>query len=296
METLAYCPLCGSQHLVPYLTCQDFTVSGELFQLVKCHDCQFVFTNPRPTVEEIGRYYASQAYISHSDTQKGVLSWLYHQVRWRALRQKLRLLTAQTNHLPATMLDYGCGTGYFLETCKQAGWGIDGIEPDEGARIQAEKRTQTALQASVFSDYFAGRQYSAITLWHVLEHIHTLKDTLKALRGLLHPQGKFIIAVPNLQANEAIHYGKDWAGYDVPRHLYHFTPQTMRFALKQVGLQVREILPMPYDAYYVSLLSEKYRTGKIRYWQGFWQGFKSNRQATQATEKCSSLIYIATMN
>lgn len=295
MEKLAYCPLCGSSHLIPYLTCKDFTVSGENFELVKCEDCHFVFTNPRPSQEEIGRYYASQAYISHSDTQKGVLSWLYHQVRRRALRQKLQLLKKNVPDLPATVLDYGCGTGYFLDTCRQAGWQIDGIEPDENTRNVAKVRTNADLQATIFAPYFQNRTYSAITLWHVLEHIHDLKATLRELRQHLHPQGKFIIAVPNLQANEALYYGANWAAYDVPRHLYHFTPSTMRFALKQVGLQVREVLPMPYDAYYASLLSEKYQTGKVRYWQGFWQGYHSNRKAQKNVETCSSLIYVASM-
>lgn len=293
METLVHCPLCGSSHLLPYKVCKDHTVSGEEFALVQCEDCRFVFTNPRPTEAEIGKYYQSQAYISHSDTQQGLLSWLYHQVRRRALRQKLGLLEQRIEHLPKTLLDYGCGTGYFLQTCLQAGWSVDGIEPDEGARASAQEKVHTNLQASLQASYFEKQQYSIITLWHVLEHIHTLKDTLRELRQHLHPQGKMLIAVPNLQANEALHYDKFWAAYDVPRHLYHFTPKTMQFLLKQIGLQVREILQMPYDAYYVSLLSEKYQTGKTRYWQGFWQGLASNRKAKQNPETCSSLIYVA---
>jgi len=293
METLANCPLCGSSHLSPFMVCKDYTVSNEDFNLVQCHDCQFVFTNPRPTLEEIGKYYQSQAYISHSDTQKGLLSWLYHQVRRRALRQKLALLEARAMHLPKTLLDYGCGTGYFLQTCKEAGWKIDGIEPDEKARTSAQERINTVLQSSIHAGHFAESTYSIITLWHVLEHIHDLKSTLRSLRAMLAPQGKILIAVPNLQANEALHYKENWAAFDVPRHLYHFTPNTMRFLLKQVGLQVQETLPMRYDAYYASLLSEKYQTGKVRYWQGFWQGYRSNQKANRNLETHSSLIYVA---
>jgi 2-polyprenyl-3-methyl-5-hydroxy-6-metoxy-1,4-benzoquinol methylase len=293
MEILSHCPLCGSSHLIPYKVCKDYTVSGETFNIVQCEDCQFVFTNPRPTEAEIGKYYQAQAYISHSDTQKGLLSWLYHQVRRRALRQKLQLIEKRTQDLPKTLLDYGCGTGYFLETCLQAGWKVDGIEPDEGARALAKERVHTDLQPSLAQEYFKPLQYSVITLWHVLEHIHTLKETLRNLREHLHPQGKMVIAVPNLQASEALHYGEYWAAFDVPRHLYHFTPKTMQFLLRQVGLQIREVLPMPFDAYYVSLLSEKYQTGKIRYWQGFWQGYHSNQKARKNVENCSSLIYVA---
>ncbi len=295
METLEHCPLCGSRHLLPFMVCKDYTVSGEHFNLVQCEDCQFVFTNPRPTKAEIGAYYEAQAYISHSDTQQGLLSWLYHRVRRKALRQKLRLLEARVAHLPKTLLDYGCGTGYFLQTCLQAGWQVDGIEPDSGAIAMAKERTHPDLQITLDTPYFADRQYSIITLWHVLEHIHALKETLRALREKLHPQGKLLIAVPNLQANEALHYKEHWAALDVPRHLYHFTPNTMRFLLKQAGLQVREILPMRYDAYYASLLSEKYQTGKVRYWQGFWQGYRSNHKANTHPETHSSLIYVASL-
>jgi SAM-dependent methyltransferase len=188
-------------------------------------------------------------------------------------------------------LDYGCGTGYFLQTCQKAGWQIQGIEPDEGARNLAEKLTQTTMQADAFASFFDTQKYSVITLWHVLEHIHRLDDTIIRLKSLLHESGKLVIAVPNHDSREAKYYDAYWAAYDVPRHLYHFTPKTLPVLMQRLGFRLVERLPMYYDAYYISLLSERYKYGKTNFWKAFWYGRNSN-QSAQKTGDYSSVIYV----
>lgn len=294
LETLTQCPICGHTEAQLFTEAQDFTVSQEIFKIVQCQECTFCYTNPRPDFKSIAKYYDSEAYISHSNTKKGLTSRLYQWVRQSALKEKSQLVARLSDFHPEKqlkILDYGCGTGEFLNTCRKEGWRIDGVEPNQAARQQAEKLTGLFIQEDLFSEHFTTESYSVITLWHVLEHVHALQETLERLKSLLCPEGILLLALPNRKTWEAQKFGSYWAAYDVPRHLYHFSPTDVANLAKKHHFEIQEMLPMYYDAYYVSLLSEKYKSQKTNFFKGFWQGWQSNQHAKK-TNQYSSLIYV----
>jgi 2-polyprenyl-3-methyl-5-hydroxy-6-metoxy-1,4-benzoquinol methylase len=290
LELLTTCPICDCPDQRTFITCQDFTVSQEKFNIVSCQCCSFKFTNPRPTAAEIGRYYQSDQYVSHHTEAKGLIYNIYNQVRKYTLKKKLSLLNKlepQKGHI----LDVGCGVGLFLQTCKEGGWQIDGMEPDVDARSIAEKNTGIRLRTQI-DDTLPQNKYDVITLWHVLEHIHDLQSTIKTLVAALKPTGKLIIAVPNHESHDAQHYGEYWAAYDVPRHLYHFSQDSITHLMKTHRMQVNKTLPMLFDSTYVSMLSSKYRSGKTQYLFAILEGLNSNLWASNNKKNYSSLIYI----
>ena len=289
-ERLTECPVCTKEEYKNFLVVPDKSVSQESFVIVACENCGFKFTNPRPSVEAIGKYYASDAYISHSNTNKGLTNKAYQIVRSITLKQKVDLIN---KYVPAKgrLLDYGCGTGYFLAAAQKNGWEVEGYEPNETARHTACELLKKDI-AFESLDYLEKESFAFITLWHVLEHVHTLNETFEKLKGLLKPDGYLLIAVPNADSLDARKYKENWAAYDVPRHLYHFTQPTMQRFIKKYKMEMVEILPMKFDAYYVSLLSEKYKRGTNNYFQSLLTGFKSNTHAKKTTKDYSSLLYI----
>ncbi len=302
METLTLCPLCNHHKFKPFLSCKDYTVSRETFQIVECENCGFHFTNPRPAEEEIGKYYQSEEYISHSGTKKGLVNRIYHLVRNYTLAKKLQLVLKFTTNsqLPtANLLDYGCGTGEFLNTCKKAGLQTYGLEPEQKAREFATNNYELNIQSPEAIKALENDFFDVVTLWHVLEHIHRLKEFLEDLKRILKGRGVAIIAVPNLTSLDAKNYKEFWAAYDVPRHLYHFSPKDMERLFKEYGFELENVKPMIFDAFYVSMLSEKYKnaekkhkenTGKLI--SAFLKGTKSNVFASDSEKTYSSQIYI----
>lgn len=292
MVTYTNCPVCGSSNIRAFISANDHTVSGESFVIMACNDCTHLFTQDIPSAKDIGKYYASEDYISHSDTQEGLVNKLYHTVRKRTLNAKKILVQNATGKRSGQIADIGCGTGAFLNTMKHAGWNITGIEPDETARAKAASLYGIdPLPADEFYKLPA-EKFDAITLWHVLEHVHELHAYITQLKNMLSARGKLFIAVPNYTSYDAKHYGAFWAAYDVPRHLYHFSPQSMRRLLQEHGLVAEKIKPMWFDSFYVSMLSEKYKNGKGNLVKAFFMGFISNLKTMMNKEKCSSLIYI----
>ena len=286
------CPLCGVKDIKRVFAAEDFTVSHEHFDIWECHNCTLRFTQNIPSGEDIGRYYQSQNYISHSDTSAGLINYLYHQVRKRTLVQKKKLVQKFTQRSTGAILDVGCGTGAFLNTMEQAGWTVTGLEPDEKAARKAnELYGIKPLKAMEIYNLPTGA-YEAITLWHVLEHVHDLHGYMEKLKSLLKPGGKLFIAVPNYTSRDATAYGPSWAAYDVPRHLYHFSPAAMKKLFLLHGLQMDQVLPMWFDSIYVSMLSEQYKTGKSHPIKGTLTGLASNLSAVGNPEKCSSVIYV----
>ncbi|PWV48971.1 bifunctional 2-polyprenyl-6-hydroxyphenol methylase/3-demethylubiquinol 3-O-methyltransferase UbiG [Chitinophaga sp. S165] len=293
MSSIYYnaCPLCGAGNLHKALTAKDYTVSGESFDIYHCGHCSGRFTQHVPGPSEIGRYYQSQDYISHSETRKGLINRLYHSVRKITMRSKQNWVKAATGLKQGTLLDIGCGTGAFLHYMKQLGWQVTGLEPDEIARNNAKTLYNIEPQPSDELFSLPPQQFDAITMWHVLEHVHSLHDYLKQIRTLLKPEGSLIIAVPNYTSPDAEHYGPFWAAYDVPRHLYHFSPSSMEELLKQHKIRIVRKHPMVFDGFYVSLLSEKYKTGGNGLFKGFWNGFISYRKGLKNVDRCSSVVY-----
>jgi 2-polyprenyl-3-methyl-5-hydroxy-6-metoxy-1,4-benzoquinol methylase len=291
MTTLSNCPCCGGNSFEPFLTCKDYTVSQETFAIVSCKACNFKFTNPRPSAEKIGGYYKSENYISHSNTGKGIISKLYKAVRNYTLKGKVNLIEKHSKK--GNLLDYGCGTGMFLSAARSSTWNVYGIEPDSGAREFAKKESSAEVYADVETAHgmLANVSFDCITLWHVLEHVLDLNQTLAWFNSKLKPGGTLVIAVPNYTSFDAQHYKEHWAAYDVPRHLYHFEETTMRTVVKKAGFKHIQSLPMKFDSFYVSMLSEQYKTGKINYPSAFLNGLISNLKAKEA-KNYSSVIYV----
>jgi 2-polyprenyl-3-methyl-5-hydroxy-6-metoxy-1,4-benzoquinol methylase len=284
------CPVCHSSKFRDLLSVKDHTVSRETFQIVECVKCSLKLTNPRPANEDIGKYYESDAYISHSDTSEGIINKLYKTVRRISLKRKLKLING-FNSETKSILDIGCGTGAFLETMKRHNWLTKGVEPNDFARNKAISEYNLDVSTEVFLE--SGKEtFDVITLWHVLEHVHPLEKRIAEIKQHMKKNATLVIAVPNCECTDAKKYQEFWAAYDVPRHLYHFTPATMTLLMEQNGLEVIEKKSMPFDAFYVSLLSEKYKKSSQNIISALFHGFVSSAASWNNVEKCSSIIYI----
>lgn len=295
MYSLANCPICHHDKFSAFLSCLDHTVSRETFHIVSCNKCGFKFTNPRPAEAGLGKYYQSEEYVSHSGTKKGLVNKLYHWVRSYALGKKLQLINSHASRfIPNTsqLLDIGCGTGEFLNVCKQAGWNVMGIEPDARAREFGSKAYGIDVREESALKTLANESCDIITMWHVLEHVPLLNERVGELKRLIRPDGKIIVAVPNCNSADAKTYGRFWAAYDLPRHLYHFAPSDVRSLFSRHGMRISSILPMRFDSYYVCMLSDKYKYGRTSLIRSTWNGLISNIKAARTSETYSSQIYV----
>lgn len=290
MEKLEQCNVCGKNNFSNYLHGRDYFLTLEEFTIVKCNECGFLFVNPRPDKDEISRYYKSEEYISHSNSKKGLLNKVYHIIRKRNHREKFNLISSYKNS--GTILDIGCATGEFLNYMKKQNWKTIGMEPN----IEAQNFARTEYKLNVFSEDFLSNTEPAkidvITMWHVLEHVHPLEERMLQIKRLLTQGGIALIAVPNADCFDAKHYGEFWAGYDLPRHIYHFTQQSMIRLFEKYNFTFDRVVPMKYDAYYINMLSEKYKTGSRNLLKAFWNGYRSNRWARKNDDNFSSLIFI----
>ena len=273
-----------------YLSLKDHSVSGEAFKLILNTEYGFLETTPQPSLDKLPDYYKSEDYISHTDTQRNLFEKVYHFIRKVSLKKKLRLINSFSSE-EKNLLDVGCGTGDFLQIAKQNNWNIFGIEPNEQARHIANKKVINSVFEIKQLLKFKPASFDVITLWHVLEHLPNLEDHIVIFKKLLKPKGTLIIAVPNYKSYDATHYKEFWAAYDVPRHLWHFNKTSISKLVSKVSMQVIKIKPMLFDAFYVSLLSEKYKNGKMNPVKGFLIGMLSNLKAIRSKE-ASSLIYI----
>lgn len=271
---------------------RDHSVSGQTFPLVECRGCGMRLTQDAPEAEAIGPYYDSPHYISHTDSRNGWTDRLYQAARGFTLRSKQRLLARVTGQPRGKLVDYGAGTGAFVRHMAERNWDVTGLEPDRGARDRAQHLYGLRLREPSWLNEAEAGTLDAVTLWHVLEHLHDLEGTLRQLRRLLKGSGVMLVAVPNYRAADERTYGAHWAAYDVPRHLYHFTPQSVAALAARCGLRVDEMKGMPLDAFYIALLSEQYRSGRKRPVRAFWQGLRSNLHAWGHPERSSSVIYI----
>lgn len=277
------------------INCKDHTLTGEAFELRYNSDLEMFYTHPQPSEKKLPKYYKSDTYISHTDARRSLSDYLYQLVKKYTIRNKVKLINSfRTPH--KSLLDIGCGTGDFLFEAQRASWQILGVEPDTDARKLAnQKINQSSLILASIEDVLKNstkkRTFDVITLWHVLEHVSHLETYIQKLKDLLSENGFLIIAVPNYKSHDAEHYKNFWAAYDVPRHLWHFSQQSIYKLFKKQHMEVIQTLPMKFDSYYVSLLSEKYKTGKSKYLSAFWRGFLSNWKARK-TKEYSSLIYV----
>ncbi len=263
-----------------------------MFEIWECADCSLRFTQNVPDETSIAPYYQSANYVSHSNTKKGIINRLYHVVRNYTLGRKRALVKNTTHVKEGRLLDVGAGVGAFAYTMQKAGWQVTGLEPDETARANALKNFRLHLDTLDALHQLPDNSYNAITMWHVMEHVHDVHGYFKTFHRILKPGGRLIIAVPNYTSKDADIYGKHWAAYDVPRHLYHFSPTSMEMLAHKSGFIVDVIKPMWFDSFYICMLSEQYQHGMGNILLAFRNGFLSNLAALRNRKKCSSVIYV----
>lgn len=270
-----------------FLAVTDYSVSKEVFDLFHDEELDMLITHPQPSLANLGKYYENVDYISHTDSKRSLFEKAYHFVKSIALKNKLNLINSlQPNK--GRILDIGAGTGDFLFVAKKNGWETTGVEPSEKAKkIAKNKGVSFVENTSELENY----SFDVITMWHVLEHVPNLDNQIKELKRLLKPNGSLIIAVPNFKSFDAKYYGKYWAAYDVPIHFWHFSKKSIKLLFEKEGMQLEKILPMKFDSFYVSLLSEKYKSGKMNFINAFFIGFQSNWKAKKNLDY-SSHIYV----
>ena len=289
-EVLKKCPICESDDLKKGLEINDFFLSQEKFTTSKCEKCGFVFTNPRPAEADLGRYYKSEEYISHSNSSKGLFGFLYQTIRNYTLKKKYKQVSAISNG--KNILDIGCATGQLLNEFKQQKWNCTGVEPDAEARKFASKEYDLNVIEIEEIDSLKDHSFHIISMWHVLEHVANLNERMAELKRLIADDGYLFIALPNIESWDANYYKEYWAGLDVPRHLYHFSKNDVKLLFENYGFEIVDIQGMKFDAYYVSLLSEKYKKNPLYLFAAFFKGWYSNLKAKKTLPNHSSLLYI----
>ena len=283
------CPVCGGRSFSDYLKLKDFFLTQEPFQLKQCDSCSFVFTNPRPEDKSLGKYYDSPDYLSHHSRGFNPIQLVYQQLRNINIRNKFSLVRRFV--ADGSLLDIGCGTGEVLHYFQKKKWDVKGIEPSRSAREFAIEKYGLHIGDEPELNKLQERSFDVISMWHVLEHVSDLHDRIQVIHKLLKSSGYLIIALPNLKSWDAHHYKNTWAAYDVPRHLHHFSQSTIKKLVTEHEFKHVDTAPMKMDAYFISMLSEKYLAKHNQFLYAAMNGFHSNRSAKKSGEY-SSLIYV----
>ena len=272
------CPLCKSKTTIKRIKTKDFSFSGEFFEIHECNTCLVGFTLPELSKKELEKYYNKEKYHSYQKDNSG-FSLIYKFIQKINSRYKLNIL----NRLGIkNLLDYGSGSGEFVRFCNNKGISAFGFEP-----INKVKSEMVYQNINKIKD----KRYDCVTLWHVLEHTKDPLSVLKFVKGVLNEGGWIIVALPNKDSYDNIYYGKTWAGYDVPRHQYHFNPESFKNLISSIGLKTEFTKPLFFDAFYVSVLSEKNSNNLFWFIRGLIIGMWSNIRAF-FDKKHSSIIYI----
>ena len=282
------CLICKNDSFHEYLQCDDYFLSGESFNILECKNCKFKFTDPRPSINKISKYYKSEDYISHTDSKKGIVNNIYQLIRKHNVSRKFQMIKRVSSG--KNILDIGCGTGDLLKYFKEKEWNSFGIEPDVDARKIALQKGLNVYKEEYLKQ-FSENQFDVITLWHVLEHVYDISERINEIDSLLNENGILIVALPNCNSWDAKNYGKYWAAWDVPRHLWHWNPATFEMFAEKHGFSLIEKRGMPMDGFYVSMMSEKYKTGKMNLIGGFIRGLSTWFKSLNNNDLSSSVIY-----
>lgn len=284
------CPLCGSNNITELYKFRDKTVTDADFPIWQCSSCNFAFTQNVEDEDNCGKYYKSEEYISHSNTNKGLKNKLYHFARSIMLNRKFRFVERANNSKKGSVLDYGCGTGFFPAKMKQKGWQASGIEQDSDARKFANDNLKIDAFDKNHLNNIEESAFDVVTMWHVMEHIYNPDLFLKKINRIVKKGGKFIVAVPNFESYDAKLYREYWAAIDAPRHIWHFTTNTAKIMIEREGFKLEHTDFLPFDSFYISLLSEQLKTGKTNWFKGLSNGFKGYTRSRKDPKNSSSIV------
>jgi SAM-dependent methyltransferase len=236
---LSRCPACASTqssllhgHALDYIT-------GKVFQVWRCAECGLGFTLPRP--ENMARHYPAR-YRRYTPAVLALLKALYR----RRARRWSRGFTG-----PGRALEVGCGDGLMLATLREAGWRVAGTERTPQAAAFARQRLGLPVFVGDLDALSPEPTFELIILFQVLEHLPDPTVTLRQCARLLNPKGRLVVGLPNLASWQARFGGPVWFHLDVPRHLVHFSPESLDRALRQAGLQIARIgfVSLEHDPY-----------------------------------------------
>lgn len=268
---------------------KDHFLSQEEFELQETHTKGILKTFPIPN--KIEKYYESKNYISHYQDNSSLKEKVYKFLQTINLKYKKKILEEIGLNKTSKVLDYGCGAGEFIKYISED-YKTFGYEPNEKARNFAQqKNSKTIFLSSPTLSEIENESLDLITLWHVFEHIENQDEILSIFHQKLNSNGKLIIAVPNHTSYDAKHYKEFWAAYDVPRHIWHFSKNGMLQLMNNEKWKIEKISPLLLDAFYISMLSEKYKKNPLFWLFGAIHGAISNFKASK-TGEFSSLIYI----
>jgi len=291
VKKAAKCVICLGRLNNDDFKVKDSLVSGDYFSILECKNCGLGHTCPVPAEHNLGYYYKSVEYFSHTDKPRSLLQVVYQHVRKIMITKKIGFINKYSKN-GKRILDYGCGTGDFLAKCVEKGWGACGLEPDIDARKIAEKSHNIKIADNLNElEHAETETFDVITLWHVIEHVYNLNETMIRLKKLLSENGVLVLAVPNRESYDAKHYKTKWGGYDVPRHLHHFNDKAIQSLAKRHGLIVIDRKPLIFDSFFVSLLSENQKFFPLRAVKALIIGSVSNIRAFFGLNPYSSLVY-----
>ncbi|MBS3738277.1 class I SAM-dependent methyltransferase [Mesohalobacter halotolerans] len=264
---------------------KDHFLTQEYFEVKPSQYKGILQTFPQPKEEDLSKYYDSPAYISHQTQAKSLKDKIYQRVKSFMTNKKRQMVLK--HHQQGKILDIGAGTGQFLEVFKKEDWSKFCIEPS--IKLHPEL-SEKGIKRKDYLNEFEDHSFEVITLWHSLEHIPDLENAINQLRRILKPDGVLFIAVPNHKSHDAQYYKKYWAAWDVPRHLWHFSRRGLKSIFYDYGFNCIKETGMPFDAFYVSILSEHYKS-KGNIVMAIFVGLLSNLKAV-FNNKYSSILYV----
>lgn len=260
---------------------QDYYYSNKIFKLLEIEKGILKTQN---VPNDIYKYYNDINYIPYQNYKKKLKNILYIIIQKYTMKYKLSIIKKYSNE--KNIIDFGCGSGSFLKYMQNNNYDIQGYEPNKIARQQTENKIKKQLSTSI--DKL--NKTNIITLWHVLEHLKNPLKILNKLKKKLYKNGIILIAIPNYKSFDSIYYKKFWAGYDVPRHIYHYSKQGFINYFSKY-FKIIAVIPLFFDSYYISLLSENYKNNSFSFLNAIKIGFQSNWKAKK-TGNYSSLIYV----
>lgn len=284
------CLLCDNKSFTKHIELKDHFLSGKFFTIFQCDSCGLMQTQPVPPLDKLQDYYASPEYISHSNQKSGLFNRTYQVIRKYTLRKKLKQIQRYVK--TPNLLDIGCATGEFLHYCAQNNLSVTGIEPNNNAREFARREYNLKVENEDYLPRLKDGTFDVITMWHVLEHVPDINERMATINRLLTENGVAFIALPNPNSYDALYYDNYWAAWDVPRHLFHFSADAFIQLAEKHHFKLVARIPMPFDSYYVSLLSEKYKNGKSSFTKAAFRGYLSNRMARKINSEYSSITYV----